>query len=65
MRRTFWDTDSGSEYIADWENDHWEFAEREWGGVIWRTVPPKPELLRKLDSMINALVKKLEPTGTG
>jgi hypothetical protein len=24
-------------YIADWENDYWEFAERERGDVIWRT----------------------------
>jgi hypothetical protein len=57
MRRTFWDTDTGSEYIADWENDHWELVEREWGGVIWRKVPPKPELLRKLESANPTLIR--------
>jgi hypothetical protein len=49
MRRTFWDHDSGSEYIADWESDHWEFAEREWGDVIWRVAPPTHELLAMLE----------------
>jgi len=56
MRRTFWDPDSGSAYIADWHNDHWEFAEREWGDVIWRIVPPTPELLKSLEDGGNLTV---------
>jgi hypothetical protein len=55
LRRTFWDPDSGSEYIADWEKDYWDCAEREWGDVIWRKGPLTPDLLRRLETSVDPI----------
>lgn len=50
-RRVCWDRD-GFEYIADWVNDHWEFANKECGDVRWYDVPATPELFDALNASI-------------
>jgi hypothetical protein len=49
--RVCWVRD-GSDYIADWINDHWEFAERESGEVRWYEVPATEELQNALRASI-------------
>jgi len=51
-RFRFWDRNTGSEYIADWISDHWQFAEREWGGVRWYDIPATPLLQRELEAWL-------------
>ena len=52
LRFRFWDYGTGSEYIADRISGHWQFSEREWGGVRWYDVPATPLLRLKLEAWL-------------
>jgi len=49
MEVRWWNYESGSEYMATWEESGWTFAEREWGGVRWYPEPATPELCEMAD----------------
>jgi len=54
QRVRWWNYDTGSEYMADWEEDHWTFAEREWAGAQWYPVDATPQLSKEADSLMIA-----------